>query len=226
MIQLSGVDKTYRVGGAPLHALRQIDLRIDPGEYVAITGPSGSGKSTLLNMIGLLDRPDQGRYRLDGQATETLDEEARAKLRSHHIGFIFQAFHLVPRLSAYENIELPLMLAAVPYAERKRRIEQVLQQIGMQDHAMQRPGELSGGQIQRIAIARAIVMAPRLLLADEPTGNLDQAAGLEVIELLEALNQQGITVLMVTHNHALAERCGRRLQMVDGRIIEDSASCG
>ncbi len=221
MIVLEALDKTYQVGGAPLHALQQVDLTVAAGEYLAITGPSGSGKSTLLNMIGLLDRPDRGHYLLDGQATESLSEEQRAVLRRQKIGFIFQAFHLVPRLTAYENIELPLMLAELPRHERRLRIEQVLKQVDLFPHRQQRPDQLSGGQMQRVAIARAIVMAPQLLLADEPTGNLDLASGEDVVSLLEHLNGQGMTVLMVTHNPALSQRARRRLTLVDGRITED-----
>ncbi len=221
MIVLEALDKTYQVGGAPLHALQQVDLTVAAGEYLAITGPSGSGKSTLLNMIGLLDRPDRGHYLLDGQATESLSEEQRAVLRRQKIGFIFQAFHLVPRLTAYENIELPLMLAELPRHERRLRIEHVLKQVDLLPHRQQRPDQLSGGQMQRVAIARAIVMAPQLLLADEPTGNLDLASGEDVVSLLEHLNGQGMTVLMVTHNPALSQRARRRLTLVDGRITED-----
>ncbi len=222
MISLERIDKTYEVGGAPLHALQQLSLEIADGDYLAITGPSGSGKSTLLNMIGLLDRPDRGRYILDGQATESLNEEQRAALRRRKLGFIFQAFHLVPRLTVYENVELPLMLAECPRRQRHDRIDPVLEQVGLLHHSQQRPGQLSGGQMQRVAIARAIVMTPHILLADEPTGNLDRGSGEEVVELLEALNRQGITVLMVTHNPELAMRARRRLTLVDGRITEDS----
>ncbi|MEH6626364.1 MAG: ABC transporter ATP-binding protein [Motiliproteus sp.] len=221
MITLEAINKTYEVGGAPLHALQQINLDIKDAEYLAITGPSGSGKSTLLNMIGLLDRPDQGRYLLDGVATETLNEESRARLRRQKIGFIFQAFHLVPRLTAYENIELPLMLAEHSRAVRREQVNQVLDQVGLLSHCQQRPGQLSGGQMQRIAIARAIVMRPQILLADEPTGNLDHRSGEDIVELLESLNQQGMTVLMVTHNPELAQRATRKLTLVDGIIVGD-----
>ena len=224
MIVLEAIDKTYEVGGAPLHALQKVDLSIENGEYLAITGPSGSGKSTILNMIGLLDRPDQGRYMLDGQATESLNEEQRANLRRHKIGFIFQAFHLVPRLTAYENVELPLMLAEIPRSERRRLIEPVLEQVGLLQHSKQKPNQLSGGQMQRIAIARAIVMTPQILLADEPTGNLDRSSGEDVVSLLEDLNSRGMTVLMVTHNPELAHRTRRRLTLVDGQIISDERS--
>jgi putative ABC transport system ATP-binding protein len=172
-------------------------------------------------MLGLLDRPDRGCYRLDGLATQTLSEEERAQLRRRQIGFIFQAFQLIPRLTAYENVELPLMLAELPRRERRSRIESVLAQVGLAKQANQRPHQLSGGQMQRVAIARAIVMSPPLLLADEPTGNLDQRAGQGVVELLEGLNEQGVTVVLVTHNLELARRAKRLLTLVDGGIVGD-----
>ncbi len=221
LIDLYQLSKQYPIGNNLLKALDRIDLQINAGEYVAITGPSGSGKSTLLNMIGLLDRPDSGGYRLRGETTEALAEERRARRRREQIGFIFQAFHLIPRLSALENISLPLMLAGLPRAEQQRRGMQALQQVGLGPQASQRPNQLSGGQQQRVAIARAIVMQPPLLLADEPTGNLDQHSGVEVIELLEGLNDQGMTLLIVTHDPALAKRTRRQLQLVDGRIVSD-----
>jgi len=223
MIAIRQLWKQYRVGQQPLNALADINLSIAAGDYLSITGPSGSGKSTLLNMIGLLDRPDRGSYRLNGRATEQLPEEARAALRRKQIGFIFQAFHLIPRLSAYENIALPLLLAGCSAAEQRRRVEQALAQVGLAAQLDQRPDQLSGGQMQRVAIARATVMQPALLLADEPTGNLDQRAGAEVLELLEGLNRNGMTLLVVTHDAALAGRSRRQLQLVDGRIVGDRA---
>ncbi|MEH6470114.1 MAG: ABC transporter ATP-binding protein [Halopseudomonas sp.] len=224
MIALDQLSKQYRIGNTPLNALAGIDLTINAGEYIAITGPSGSGKSTLLNMIGLLDRPDSGSYCLHGEATESLNEERRAQLRRDQIGFIFQAFHLIPRLSALENISLPLMLAGLPRAEQQQRGMQALQQVGLSPQAQQRPNQLSGGQQQRVAIARAIVMQPPLLLADEPTGNLDQRSGGEIIELLEGLNSQGMTLLVVTHDNAIARRSKRQLKLVDGAIVIDQRS--
>ncbi|MEH6649015.1 MAG: ABC transporter ATP-binding protein [Motiliproteus sp.] len=221
MIELEQLSKQYRIGNQPFQALDTIDLSINRAEYIAITGPSGSGKSTLLNMIGLLDRPDSGSYRLHGQATEALHEEQRALLRREQLGFIFQAFHLIPRLSAFENVALPLMLAGLSKREQQQRVMQTLDQVGLSPQAQQRPNQLSGGQQQRVAIARAIVMQPPLLLADEPTGNLDQHSGGEVIELLEDLNRQGMTLLIVTHDAALAQRSGRQLQLVDGAIRHD-----
>jgi len=221
MIELQALDKTYLLGTRPLHVLDQVSLSISAGEYIAITGPSGSGKSTLLNMIGLLDRPDSGRYLLNGQATEALSEEARATLRREHIGFIFQAFHLIPRLNAFENVALPLVLAELSRAQRRTRVADVMAQVGLADQVDQRPSQLSGGQMQRVATARAIVMQPDLLLADEPTGNLDQQSGLEVMALLESLNAQGMTLLLVTHDPVLAGRSKRQLSLVDGRIVSD-----
>ncbi|GIX30112.1 MAG: macrolide export ATP-binding/permease protein MacB [Porticoccaceae bacterium] len=184
-------------------------------------GPSGSGKSTLLHLVGLLDRPDRGSVRLGGVATEHLAEEERAALRRRHIGFIFQAFHLIGRLSALENVELPLLLAGVAPAERRRRAAAVLERVGLADRLDHRPAELSGGQQQRVAIARAVVTEPDLLLADEPTGNLDRAGGREVVDLLEALNRGGITLILVTHDLELGERAPRRIRMVDGAVAED-----
>ncbi|MFT6915200.1 MAG: putative ABC transport system ATP-binding protein [Motiliproteus sp.] len=224
IIELRQLSKQYPIGNASFQALSAVDLSIRAGEYLAITGPSGSGKSTLLNMIGLLDRPDTGCYRLHGEATQTLTEEQRARLRRNQIGFIFQAFHLIPRLSALENISLPLMLAGLSGSEQQRRGRQALAQVGLDPQARQRPNQLSGGQQQRVAIARAIVMQPPLLLADEPTGNLDQHSGAEVLALLEGLNDQGMTLLIVTHDPAVARRSRRQLQLVDGRIHSDKRS--
>ncbi len=186
-------------------------------------GPSGSGKSTLLNVLGLLDRPDEGRYWLGGEDTATLSEPALAQLRGHRIGFVFQSFHLISRLTARENVELPLMLCGIASAERHRRSQQLLGELGLDNRAGHRPAELSGGQRQRVAIARAMAMAPRLILADEPTGNLDSRSGEEVITLLEGLNrEQGITLVVVTHDPRLGDRAGRRILMNDGRINIDS----
>lgn len=224
MIELRGVNKTYQVGGSPLRALREVELTVAKGEYLSVMGPSGSGKSTLLNMIGLLDRPDSGSYQLDGVNTETLSEEKRARLRAEHIGFIFQAFHLIDRLTSLENIELPLMLTGAPLRQRRETVMEVLAQVGLAAWAKHRPSQLSGGQLQRVAIARAIVMKPHILLADEPTGNLDQASGHEVLEVLENLNREGITLMVVTHDMNLGKRAQRRIRMVDGAIETDTAN--
>lgn len=222
MIELQGVNKTYQVGDSPLRALRDVDLLVGEGEYLSVMGPSGSGKSTLLNMIGLLDRPDSGSYLLDEVHTETLPEEQRAQFRGEQIGFIFQSFHLVSRLTARENVELPMMLAGVSLRERRIAAHEVLAQLGLEAWSGHHPNQLSGGQLQRVAIARAIVMKPRILLADEPTGNLDQASGQEIISVLENLNAEGITLMMVTHDLNLGQRARRQIRMVDGQIEAES----
>ncbi len=224
VIEMNGIERVFHLGDSEVHALRDISLSIAAGEYVAIMGPSGSGKSTLLNLLGLLDRPDRGTYRLERRDVTTLSPEEQARVRSERIGFVFQSFHLVPRLSAAENIALPMMLAAIPAAERNRRVNQALTDYGLGDRAHHRPDQLSGGQRQRVAIARATVMRPAVLLADEPTGNLDRATGEEVMRLLEELNQQGVTLLIVTHDQTLGARARRRLTMVDGAIQSDSTA--
>lgn len=223
IIRLDAVSRRFTLGGTEVAALEHVSLRVAEGEYLAVMGPSGSGKSTLLNVLGLLDRPDEGQYWLGGQDIATLSEPALAQLRGHRIGFVFQSFHLIPRLTARENVELPLMLCGVLPAERHRRSQQLLGELGLENRADHRPAELSGGQRQRVAIARAMAMAPRLILADEPTGNLDSRSGEEVITLLEGLNrEQGITLMVVTHDPRLGERAGRRISMDDGRISSDS----
>ncbi|MBP8284717.1 MAG: ABC transporter ATP-binding protein, partial [Chromatiaceae bacterium] len=209
--------------GQPVHALRAIDLTFAAGEYAAIIGPSGSGKSTLLHILGLLDRPDSGHYRLDGLETTEIDEERRAQLRRDRIGFVFQSFHLIPRLSAAENVELPLVLAGLATAQRRERVTRIMAAVGLADRAHHRPDQLSGGQRQRVAIARATIMEPGLILADEPTGNLDRASGREVMETLEALNANGLTLLIVTHDAELGARAQRRIRMDDGAILPETS---
>ena len=222
MIELEGVARSFRVGEQTVHALVDIDLRIADGEYLSVMGPSGSGKSTLLNILGLLDRPSAGRYLLGGRDVTALGDDARARLRREAIGFVFQFYHLIPRLDAYHNVELPLVLAGVAPAERRERVESALEALQLTDRARHRPDQLSGGQRQRVAIARAIVTGPSLLLADEPTGNLDRASGADVAAILERLNaERGLTLLVVTHDPELGGRAPRRLGMVDGRIAED-----
>jgi putative ABC transport system ATP-binding protein len=221
LIQLNGIDRTFTLGDSKVHALRKVDLKIAPGEYIAVMGPSGSGKSTLLNLIGLLDRADAGTYHLEGRDITTLEPDEQAKVRSERIGFIFQSFHLVPRLSAAANIELPLTLAGIPASERIKRVVQALKDYGLTDRAEHRPNELSGGQRQRVAIARATILRPAVLLADEPTGNLDRATGEEVVRLLETLNNQGMTLIVVTHDQALGARARRQIRMEDGGIVSD-----
>jgi len=222
LIAMDSVQRIFEVGDEEVHALRDVDLDIGHGEYVSLMGPSGSGKSTLLNIIGLLDRPSSGVYRLDGRDTTELDDVEQAEVRGHKIGFVFQFFHLVPRLTAYENVELPLMLAGMAVAERRTRVEEILTETGLADRMDHRPDQLSGGQRQRVAIARATVTRPEVILADEPTGNLDSQSGREVVGILEALNTGGITLIVVTHDPGIGSRAHRRLRMMDGRIVEDA----
>ena len=222
MIELRQIERDFAVGDETVRALSQVDLQVPDGDYISVMGPSGSGKSTLLNVLGLLDRPSDGSYRLDGTETTGLNEEQRTTLRRERIGFVFQAFHLVPRLSAAENIGLPMVLAGIPPAQRQQRIGEVLAALDLEDRAHHRPDQLSGGQRQRVAIGRAIIMQPGLLLADEPTGNLDEHSGQDVISLLENLNAEGITLMVVTHDPDIGERARRRIRMRDGRIETDA----
>ncbi len=222
LIELAGIERVFHLGDSEVHALRQLELRIDSGEYVAVMGPSGSGKSTLLNLLGLLDHPNTGTYRLEGRDVTTLSPEEQARVRSERIGFVFQSFHLVPRLTAAENIALPMTLAGIDPAERAIRVNQALKDYGLSDRASHRPNELSGGQRQRVAIARATIMQPAMILADEPTGNLDRATGEEVMRLLEELNRTGVTLIVVTHDATLGARAGRQLLMEDGELRKDS----
>ena len=223
-ITLSHIDKTYIVGEKPLHVLNDINLSIKEGEYISIMGPSGSGKSTLLNMIGLLDRVDNGSLVLENTETTVLTEEQRARLRRNSLGFIFQNFQLISRLTALENAELPLVLAGVDARKRVEVVTELFARLGLADRLQHLPKQLSGGQLQRVAIARAMVMSPKILLADEPTGNLDQKSGKDVVGVLEKLNLQGITLIMVTHDHELGARANRQLKMVDGVIVSDSGT--
>ncbi|MEK9714012.1 MAG: ABC transporter ATP-binding protein [Thalassolituus sp.] len=223
-IKVRSVHRRFQLGDQTVHALNDINLDITQGEYISVMGPSGSGKSTLLNMLGLLDVPDEGEYWLAGNDTVPMSEEERAGYRRDHIGFVFQSYHLVPRLSARENMELPMVLAGIPPVERRKRLEPVIQRLGLTERADHKPEQLSGGQRQRVAIGRAIIMQAPLLLADEPTGNLDTHSGADVIALLEELNAQGITLVVVTHDMALGQRAKRRLRMVDGAIVSDDTS--
>ena len=221
MIKLVDLNRIFIVGDQQVHALDHIDLEIEQGEYVAIMGPSGSGKSTLLNMIGLLDQPSSGHYQLNEVETTTLSQLQRARLRGEAIGFVFQQFHLIPRMTAAENIELPMILAGIDPAERKQRVAAALQSLSMSDRAHHRPDQLSGGQRQRVAIARATIMHPGIILADEPTGNLDRHSGEDVMKTLEAMHGEGITLILVTHDQVMGSRAHRMVSMVDGRIISD-----
>ena len=218
MIQLEHVTRRFTVGNQEVTALHDLNLSISAGDYVSIMGPSGSGKSTLLNLLGLLDRPSSGIYRLENTDVTALNDIQQARVRSEKIGFVFQSFHLVPRLTAAMNIELPLILAGIPPAQRQARVAELLDNYGLSDRADHRPDQLSGGQRQRVAIARATSMRPAVLLADEPTGNLDQATGKEVMALLEQLLEQNVTLILVTHDPLLGKRAGKQVKMVDGRM--------
>ena len=222
MIQFRRAQRLFTVGDQVVRALDDVDIDIEAGEYLAIVGPSGSGKSTLLNAIGLLDRLTHGSYLLEGTDVTHLSDDELARTRREKIGFVFQFFHLVPRLTAAQNVELPLTLSDVEPGERRRRVKKVLEAYGLADRAHHRPDQLSGGQRQRVAIARATITRPKVILADEPTGNLDRASGLDVVEILEGLNRSGITLLVVSHDPELATRAARRIRMVDGKIASDS----
>ncbi|MDH3287823.1 MAG: ABC transporter ATP-binding protein [Betaproteobacteria bacterium] len=222
MIKLSGIERVFVVGDEEVHALRSVDLAIGQSEYLSIMGPSGSGKSTLLNLIGLLDRPNAGSYVLDGSDVTGLGDDELARVRREKMGFVFQFFHLVPRLTAAQNITLPMVLAGIDPAERERRLDALLHEYGLEDRARHRPDQLSGGQCQRVAIARAMSMRPGVILADEPTGNLDRHSGQEVLNLLEKLHAGGGTLLVVTHDPEIGSRAKRTLRMVDGRIVSDA----
>jgi putative ABC transport system ATP-binding protein len=223
-IALSGIERVFHLGDSEVHALRTLNLSIAAGEYVAVMGPSGSGKSTLLNLLGLLDRPDAGLYSFEGTDVTRLSTDEQARVRSERIGFVFQSFHLVPRLSAAENVALPMMLAGVAPAQRADRVAKALRDYGLEDRARHRPDQLSGGQRQRVAIARATIMQPAMILADEPTGNLDRATGDEVIRLLEEQNARGVTLIIVTHDAGIGARARRRLLMEDGALRHDSSA--
>lgn len=221
IIELAGVRKTYRTGSVEFEALRGVDIRIDEGEYVAVIGPSGSGKSTLMNLLGCLDLPTEGRYVLAGDDTSSLDESALAAIRNRRIGFVFQQFHLLPSMTAWRNVELPLVYAGVPRAERRERAVAALSRVGLGDRIDHRPGELSGGQQQRVAVARALVTEPALLLADEPTGNLDSRSTQDVLGLFDELHASGRTIVLITHEPDVAARAQRNLVFDDGRITLD-----
>ena len=219
MIRLEGISRTYQLGGQPVHALVDITEHIQKGEHVAIMGPSGSGKSTLLYTLGCLDRPDSGSYFLDGRDVAHLSDAELTEVRRHMIGFVFQSFHLVPRLTAAENVELPMIFAGLSRAERRQRVETALGSVDLRERMDHRPDQLSGGERQRVALARATVMGPRVLLADEPTGNLDTASGKQILDLLDRMNDEGTTLVVVTHDPTVAKRAARIIVLVDGRIV-------
>ena len=220
IIRLDHVSRVYRMGESEVKALDDVSLAIAPGEFAAIMGPSGSGKSTMLNVLGCLDTPTSGRYVLDGEPVENLSEDRLADVRQRKIGFVFQAYHLVGRMTAARNVELPLMFAGVEPRERRERVRAALEAVGLAARIEHRPTQLSGGERQRVAIARAIVMEPRILLADEPTGNLDTKSGEDIVALLERLNADGLTLVLVTHDPRVAAHARRVLRMRDGEIVE------
>ena len=219
IIELRAVERFYYLGGETIRALDGVDLEVAQGEYVAVTGPSGSGKSTLMSLIGCLDTPTAGSYRLSGVPVHDLDDDTLARIRNEEIGFIFQSFHLLPRLSALRNVELPIVYSPLPSSQRAQLAWRALEQVGLADRAQHRPNELSGGQRQRVAIARALVNEPAVLLADEPTGNLDSATSIAILDIFDNLNAAGTTVLVVTHEQEIAARADRVIRMRDGRIL-------
>jgi putative ABC transport system ATP-binding protein len=224
MIELHRIERRYAMSGQTVQALAGVDIAIAQGEFVAITGASGSGKSTLLNVLGCLDKPDAGHYRMDGVDVSQLDDEATSRLRNGRIGFVFQSFHLLPRLTVLENVLLPLRYAQTPDPQAPARAQMLLQRVGLADRMEHRPNELSGGQMQRAAIARALLMQPALLLADEPTGNLDSRSAADVLALIDEVHASGQTVVLVTHDHDVAARAPRQIRLRDGKVEHDSAA--
>lgn len=224
VIQLRDICRDFLLGTQTVHALRGVNLAIGEGEYVSVMGPSGSGKSTLLNLLALLDRPDRGEYLLKGKDVTGLDDDELAVMRRDNIGFVFQFFHLIPRLTAADNVAMPMVLAGMPVDERRQKVWDALQVFDLNKRAQHRPDQLSGGERQRVAIARATIMKPSIMLADEPTGNLDRASGRQAIELLESLNKNGVTLIVVTHDAEVGGRAARQIRIVDGQIVEDRRS--
>jgi putative ABC transport system ATP-binding protein len=222
IIELSGIRKTYHSGALEFEALRGIDTAVAEGQYVAVVGPSGSGKSTLMNILGCLDNPTEGHYLLAGEDVSAMTEAQLAEVRNRRIGFVFQQFNLLGSMPAWRNVELPLVYAGVPRAERRERAVRALERVGLGDRIDNRPGELSGGQQQRVAVARALVTEPTMILADEPTGNLDSRSTADVLDLLDELHGSGRTIVLITHEHDVATRAGRNLVIADGAIVSDA----
>jgi putative ABC transport system ATP-binding protein len=221
MIEMRKIRKVYKTGRVEVEALKGIDLDVDRNEYLAVVGPSGSGKSTLMNLLGCLDTPTDGEYRLSGEAVAGLDRNRLAEIRNRHVGFVFQNFNLLPYASALENVELPLLFAGLPSKERRERATAMLEKVDLADRVHHRPGELSGGQMQRVAIARALVNSPAMVLADEPTGNLDSVSGHGIVGLFQELHAAGQTIVMITHDAAIAQCASRVVRIHDGEIVED-----
>jgi putative ABC transport system ATP-binding protein len=226
VIRAEDLWRTYQMGAEEIHALRGVSFTIEPGEYVAVMGPSGSGKSTLMNLIGCLDTPSSGTYVLQGKVVSEMDDDELAAIRNREIGFVFQTFNLLPRATALHNVELPLVYAGIPRDERIEKANSALAMVDLADRATHRPNELSGGQRQRVAIARALVMNPAILLADEPTGNLDTATGEEIMKLFEKLHEQGHTIILVTHERDIADHAHRTIHIRDGQIEKDEKRTG
>jgi putative ABC transport system ATP-binding protein len=224
IIHMDRIRKVYDTGKVKVEALKGIDLVVQPSEFVAIVGPSGSGKSTLMNLIGCLDTPSGGRYHLAGEDVSELDRDGLADVRNRRVGFVFQGFNLLPAISSYENVEMPLVFGGVPPKERRRRVEELMARVGLADRMEHKPTELSGGQMQRVAIARALAMQPDIVLADEPTGNLDTHAGGDIMQLFTELWQQGRTMVVITHDMTLARRASRVVRIQDGLIVSDGAA--
>jgi len=219
MVEVEGLEKIYQRGKVKVPALREVSFKIEAGEFVAIMGPSGSGKSTLMNLIGCLDRPTSGKVSLEGIVTQDLDDNQLAKIRNRKIGFVFQTFNLLPRSTALENVELPMIYAGVPRRQRREKAQKLLSSVGLAERAFHRPNELSGGEGQRVAIARALSNSPSIILADEPTGNLDSKSGEEILAIFQKLNKEGTTLILVTHDHSIAEYSQRIIQLKDGKVI-------